>query len=108
MKPVPKSKRVVGELSPVTLGSYGVVNQVSVLVSVADPASPMSLLQRQLRLEAEVGIGQLMPFFQVKTTPFSEQTQYNLAQTGLNRFNPLTEGFTEGFWRSVMNDRLSL
>ena len=29
---------------------------VSVLMSVADPASPMSLLQRQLRLEAEVGI----------------------------------------------------
>src|ERR1035437_7707783 len=57
MKPVPTSSRVVGELSPVTLGSYGVVNRVSVLVSVADPASPMSLLQRQLRLEARVGIG---------------------------------------------------
>src|ERR1039457_2269995 len=56
MKPVPPRSRVVGELSPVTLGSYGVVNTVSVLVSVADPASPMSLLQRQLRLEAEVGI----------------------------------------------------
>jgi hypothetical protein len=48
----------VGELSPVTLSSYGVVNMVSVLVSVADPASPISLLQSQLRLEAEVGIGQ--------------------------------------------------
>src|ERR1035437_4187747 len=69
MKPVPTSSRVVGELSPVTLGSYGVVNMVSVLVSVADPASPMSLLQRQLRLEAEVGIAPPMQLCQSRALP---------------------------------------
>jgi hypothetical protein len=87
----------VGELSPVTLSSYGVVNMVSVLVSVADPASPISLLQSQLRLEAEVGIGRLMPVFRPKTTIFAEQFQYNLSLFGLTCFNPLTEDFTEGF-----------
>jgi hypothetical protein len=56
MKPVPRSYGVSGELKPVKPNSYGVVNTVSVLVSVADPASPMSLLLSQLRLEAEVGI----------------------------------------------------
>src|ERR1035437_2504412 len=97
MKPVPTSSRVVGELSPVTLGSYGVVNRVSVLVSVADPASPMSLLQRQLRLEARVGIERLMPYFQGKITPLSTQFQYNPSLFGLTRLNPLTEDFTEGY-----------
>jgi hypothetical protein len=56
MKPVPRSYGVSGELMPVKPNSYGVVNMVSVLVSVADPSAPLSLLQRQLRLEAEVGI----------------------------------------------------
>jgi hypothetical protein len=37
---------------------------VSVLLSVADPSAPMSLLQRQLRLEAEVGIEQSQKIFQ--------------------------------------------
>jgi hypothetical protein len=46
----------VDGLCPVTLGSYGVVNMVSVLVSVADSFVPISLLHKQLELEAEVGI----------------------------------------------------
>ena len=58
MKPVPRSYGVSGELKPVKPNSYGVVNMVSVLMSVADPASPLSLLHTQLDLEAEVGIGQ--------------------------------------------------
>ena len=48
-------------------------------------------------LEAEVGIGLLMPCFHVKATILAEQFQYNLSLFGLNRFNSLTEGFTEGF-----------
>jgi hypothetical protein len=80
------------------LSSYGVVNLVSVLVSVADPASPISLLQSQLRLEARVGIGRLMPYFQRKITRLSALFQYNPALFDLTRLNPLTEDFTEGFW----------
>jgi len=38
-----------------------------------------------------------MPCFQGKTTPLSEQIQYNLALSNLNQFNPITEDFTEGF-----------
>jgi hypothetical protein len=57
MKPVPRSYGVSGELKPVKPNSYGVVNMVSVLVSVADPAPSNSLLLKQLELEAEVGIG---------------------------------------------------
>ena len=87
----------MGELSPVTLSSYGVVNMVSVLVSVADPASPISLLQSQLRLEAEVGIGRLMPVFRTKTTPLPEKFQVTPSLFSLTRFNPFTEDFTEGF-----------
>ena len=64
MKPVPRSYGVSGELKPVKPNSYGVVNMVSVLLSVADPSAPMSLLQRQLRLEAEVGIEQSQKIFQ--------------------------------------------
>ncbi len=60
---------VSGELKPVKPNSYGVVNMVSVLVSVADPASPTSLLQSQLRLEAEVGIGRGEGIFSKSTTP---------------------------------------
>jgi hypothetical protein len=56
MKPVPRSYGVSGELKPVKPNSYGVVNMVSVLVSVADPAPSNSLLLKQLELEAEVGI----------------------------------------------------
>jgi hypothetical protein len=46
----------VGELSPVTLSSYGVGKLVSVLVSVADSLAPKPLLHTQLGLEARVGI----------------------------------------------------
>jgi hypothetical protein len=46
----------MGELTPVTPSSYGVTKMVSVLVSVADPAFPMSMLLKQLGMEAEVGI----------------------------------------------------
>ena len=46
----------MGELSPVTLSSYGVGNVVSVLVSVADSLAPKPLLHTQLGLEARVGI----------------------------------------------------
>jgi hypothetical protein len=56
------------------------------------------LLLKQLELEAEVGIGRLMPCFQGKITLLSELFQYNLALFSLNWFNSLTEGFTEGFW----------
>ena len=48
----------MGELTPVTPSSYGVTKMVSVLVSVADPAFPMSMLLKQLGMEAEVGIEQ--------------------------------------------------
>jgi hypothetical protein len=57
----------------------------------------MSLLQTQLRLEAEVGIGRLMPVFQPKTTISAEQFQYTLLLFGLTGFYSLTEDFTEGF-----------
>jgi hypothetical protein len=56
MKPVPRSYGVSGELKPVKPSSYGVVNMVSVLVSVADSCTLTSLLHTQLELEAEVGI----------------------------------------------------
>ena len=61
MKPVPRSYGVSGELKPVKPSSYGVVNVVSVLMSVADPAPSNSLLLKQLELEAEVGIGRFTP-----------------------------------------------
>jgi hypothetical protein len=53
--------------------------------------------RRKSLMEAEVGIGRLMPCFQGKTTPLSELIQYNLAQFGLTRLNSLTEDFTEDF-----------
>ena len=46
----------MGELSPVTLSSYGVGKLVSVLVSVADSLAPKPLLHTQLGMEARVGI----------------------------------------------------
>ena len=49
----------MGELSRVTLSSDGVVNQVSVLVSVADARVLNPLLHTQLGLEARVGIERL-------------------------------------------------
>ena len=55
---------------------------VSVLVSVADHSAPKSLLHTQLELEAEVGIGRLMPCFQGKTKLLPELIQYNLALFG--------------------------
>jgi len=49
------------------------------------------------QLEARVGIGRLMPYFQGKITPLSTQFQYNPSLFGLTRLNPLTEDFTEGY-----------
>ena len=46
----------MGELSPVTLSSYGVGKLVSVLVSVADSLAPKPLLHTQLGMEGRVGI----------------------------------------------------
>ena len=46
----------MGELSPVTLSSYGVGKLVSVLVSVADSLPPKSLPHTRLEMEARVGI----------------------------------------------------
>jgi hypothetical protein len=60
----------VGELSPVTLGSYGVVNWVSVLVSVADPEPPKPLLHLQFGLEARVGIEQVSQLSKIPPKPF--------------------------------------
>ena len=74
MKPVPRSYGVSGELKPVKPNSYGVVNMVSVLVSVADPSAPLSLLQRQLRLEAEVGIDRVS-----SSTSHSKSIVYGIA-----------------------------
>src|ERR1039457_4884791 len=54
-----------------------------------------------LGLEAEVGIGLLMPCFPKNLKPLSEQFQYNPALFGLTRFNSLTEGFTERDMRSL-------
>jgi hypothetical protein len=48
-------------------------------------------------LEARVGIGQLTPYFQGKSTPLAKQIQHNLTPFNLNQINPLTEDFTEGF-----------
>jgi hypothetical protein len=52
----------VGELSPVTLSSYGVGKLVSVLVSVADSLPPKSLPHTRLEMEARVGIEPTLRF----------------------------------------------
>jgi hypothetical protein len=57
-----------------------------------------SLPHSRLGLEARVGIGRLMPYFQRKITRLSALFQYNPALFDLTRLNPLTEDFTEGFW----------
>jgi len=54
-------------------GSYGVVNQVSVLMSVADPAPPNSLLHTQLELKARVGIEQGFVKFTTPKLPSHHQ-----------------------------------
>ena len=46
----------MGEFTPVKLSSDGVVNQVSVLVSVADSYATKPLPLKRFRMEAEVGI----------------------------------------------------
>jgi len=56
MKPVPRSYGVSGELKPVKPSSYGVVNMVSVLVSVADSYATKPLPLKRFGMEAEVGI----------------------------------------------------
>ena len=56
------------------LGSYGVVNQVSVLVSVADPAPLNSLLHTQLELEARVGFERVS-----SSTSHSKSIVYGIA-----------------------------
>jgi hypothetical protein len=68
---------------------------------VAGVTLQILLQTKHFRLEARVGIGRLMPCFHEKNTPLSEQTQYNLALSSLNCFNPLTEGFTECDMRSL-------
>ena len=47
---------------------------VSVLMSVADPASPLSLLHTQLELEAEVGIDRVS-----SSTSHSKSIVYGIA-----------------------------
>jgi len=42
-----------------------------------------------------------MPYFQGKSTPLSEQFQYNLALFAITGLNPLTEDFTECDMRSL-------
>ena len=61
MKPVPRSYGVSGELKPVKPNSYGVVNMVSVLVSVADSYATKPLPLKRFGMEAEVGIGRVSP-----------------------------------------------
>ena len=56
MKPVPRSYGVSGELKPVKPNSYGVVNMVSVLVSVADSYATKPLPLKRFGMEARVGI----------------------------------------------------
>jgi hypothetical protein len=43
------------------------------------------------------GIGWLIPYFQTQYELFPEQFQVTLSLFSLTVFNPLTEGFTEGF-----------
>jgi hypothetical protein len=50
------TERVVGELSPVYASSDGVVNLVSVLVSVQTTFPTKPLLHTQMALEARLGI----------------------------------------------------
>ena len=59
----------MGELSPVTLSSYGVGKLVSVLVSVADSLPPKSLPHTRLEMEARVGIEPTHKAFEVKLEP---------------------------------------
>jgi hypothetical protein len=68
MKPVPRSYGVSGELKPVKPNSYGVVNMVSVLVSVADSYAIKPLPLKRFGMEAEVGIGLLRGRIRVKNT----------------------------------------
>jgi len=74
---------------------------VSVLVSVADPEPLKPLLHSQFGLEARVGIGRFMPYFQRKKydiSPINAST-FALLLTFPNEpiTYPLTEGFTETF-----------
>src|SRR5208283_2455227 len=104
MKPLPRSYGVSGELKPVKPNSYGVVNVVSVLVSVADSYTLTPLLHTQLGLEARVGIGRFTSVFTKKIyaiSPINAST-FALLLTFPNEpiTYPLTEGFTEGFQSS--------
>ena len=56
-------------LLPVALSSNGVVERVSVLVSVGTPWTPDSLLNTQLGLEARVGIEPTMQLLQSRALP---------------------------------------
>jgi len=47
-------------------------------------------------MEAEVGIGRLMPYFQYQNTRFSSVNQVTLALLEQTISNPSTETFTEG------------
>ena len=66
---IPESQRVVAELNPVALSSHGVVNLVSVLVSVADSPASKPPLHTQLELEARVGIEPTMQLLQSRALP---------------------------------------
>jgi hypothetical protein len=74
MKPVPRSYGVSGELKPVKPNSYGVVNMVSVLVSVADSYATKPLPLKRFRMEAEVGIDRVS-----SSTSHSKSIVYGIA-----------------------------
>ena len=64
---------------PVTLDSNGVDKLVSVLVSVADSYATKPLPLKRFRMEAEVGIGRFMPYFQRKKYDISPMNASNFA-----------------------------
>ena len=90
----------MAELSRVYASSDGVVNQVSVLVSVADAYATKPLLHTQLELEAEVGIEH---HFLIRTD-FHNSQQYKPLRSFLNVFNILRRvlWLQELFWKAVL------
>ena len=120
MKPVPRSYGVSGELKPVKPNSYGVVNVVSVLVSVADPSAPLSLLQSQLRLEARVGIERIPPFTShsksivyfitagLKIKAFSRCVKHNFNQLKVTSFYSILLSTNEVCWHICWHWQLAI
>jgi hypothetical protein len=78
----------VGELSQVIASSDGVVNQVSVLVSVADAHAINPLLHTQLGLEARVGIEHQL---------LSTSNRHNSQQHKPLRSFPMKSTISQGF-----------